>query len=258
VRNDRATSGRMTTLATIASKHLAADNVLRNDRCGIRVATRDRLRPPRRVLTLRRFRRSLVSPRIAIMNRALKCLLTLCAVVALLACGDSLVSDAPESGKQAIQCDEVPTYMCDEYPEQCRPDEAHVLFVGLQCYGSMRTVNCSQRSDCVEAEWFAEVGPDPELVRGCINDPLWAGRIISEPSEELVAATATPCHERLRLLDENCRTFAGEECPLEEGCRVDTLQVLDPERGCATGETYTECRGVRFIQLGEIEFQPCE
>lgn len=194
------------------------------------------------------------------MHRALKHVVIVSTLVALQACGGPSTGEVAESGKGGVQCEDLPSYTCDEYPEQCRPDEADVLFLGLQCYGETGLAfACSERSECVEAEWFAEVGPDTYVVRGCINHQRSGMTVVSEPSDEMVAAAATPCDERLRLLDENCRMFTGDACPIDEGCRVETGQVLDPERGCATGETSTECVGVTILAPPEMfEFLPCD
>ena len=104
------------------------------------------------------------------MHRALKYVVIVSTLVALQACGGPSTGEVAESGKGGVQCEDLPSYTCDEYPEQCRPDEADVLFLGLQCYGETGLAfACSERSECVEAEWFAEVGLDTYVVRGCIN-----------------------------------------------------------------------------------------
>lgn len=187
-------------------------------------------------------------------------MLILGACAAMSACGDSPSSDGPGSGKQAVKCNDLPSYMCDEYPEQCRPDENDVLFLGFECYGTRELpLVCGERSDCVEAEAFLQIGNDAFAFRGCINSLPSGVTVVSEPSEKMIAAAATPCDERLRLIDENCRAFSGGDCPVDELCVVDTLQVLDPERDCATGETYTECRGATIVQVdGVFEYLPCE
>ena len=119
---------------------------------------------------------------------------------------------------------------------------------------------CSERSECVEAECVLPKSDPIPLWSEAVSTSERSGMtVVSEPSDEMVAAAATPCDERLRLLDENCRMFAGDACPVDEGCRVETGQVLDPERGCATGETYTECLGVTILAPPEmVEFLPCD
>ena len=195
-----------------------------------------------------------------VMDRAWNCFIALSITVALQACGDPSPSDIGGPDKQATQCDELPSYVCDDYPEQCRNEEVRVLNLDLECYVATGSFSCSERADCVEAEWFAETSHETFLIRGCVNNRHTGLSVIETPSEEQAAATRISCAERLRLIDEHCRTFSGDACPENEGCRVNTLQVLDPDRGCATGETYTECAGARFLQvdLGTFEFLPCE
>ena len=193
----------------------------------------------------------------ALMGRAFHFLV----VLIFTACGDPSAEPSDGAGKGAIECSELPSYLCSDYPEQCRSGEADLIYTGiLECYAALDTsIGCSDRSDCDEAEWFAQVGDETLRVRGCVNDVPEGMTIISEPSSELAAAAETTCEQRFQLLDEYCSGFTGADCPVREGCEVDTRQVLDPERGCATGDTYDACvRGIRFLQIGEFESLPCE
>lgn len=126
----------------------------------------------------------------------------------------------------------------------------------------MRPFTCSERAGCVEAEWFVQIEGSREALRarGCRDNPPSGSAIVilSSPPRELLAATETSCAEVIRRLDEKCRMFSGDDCPVDEGCYIDVQQVLDPDRGCATGEIYTKCRARTNIQLGRIEFLPCE
>lgn len=196
------------------------------------------------------------------MDRAPAFFVFLQAALLVPACGDPSSNPASGSDKQGVVCSELPTYMCEEYPEECRPDEADHVYLGLYgCYATRSfPVGCSDRRGCDQAEWFAEEGTELLFVRGCFNNRPPHMTVISNPSSEMLAATETLCRDRFLFLDEYCSGFTGDECPLDEGCEIETRQVLDDERGCATGETYDACiRGLRFIaKPGLFEFVPCE
>ncbi|MEM9729571.1 MAG: hypothetical protein AAF997_13360 [Myxococcota bacterium] len=179
----------------------------------------------------------------------------------LQACGDVGTTDSVSEG-QRVQCEQLPSFLCDEHPDDCRPDEADVLYLGpFECFGSASSpFSCSDRENCEEAEWFATNDVDTYRIRGCFNSRSESFAVISEPSAEILAAAATSCEQRFRLLDEFCAGFSADECAVAEGCKIETRRVLDPDRGCATGETFDVCiRGLSILSTpGEFEFLPCD
>lgn len=184
-------------------------------------------------------------------------------MVAALGCGDTSTAGPymVESGSQLVPCSAYSAYRCwHDHADRCRLNEGIQFDLEDQCYrGNRKSLNCTDRADCVEGEWFAESRyGEPMLVVGCVNDPPPDSSMIANPSESLRAAASISCGEIFLERREACRALSVEECAEESGCRVEVDDVIDYERFCDTGEDTAYCEyPSNVVTLSVIEWEPC-